>query len=131
MLGEAAEIGACTGCVSGGEPLDAATGPGILDRPRPQRRPLYQPDRQRSDLTPDRPARSGCGSTACRSVPGRSAGTGRFHRRCTTAHARKPRPRGYAREIGFPATINVVLHRFNINRASEIITLAEHQHPPA
>jgi PqqA peptide cyclase len=43
----------------------------------------------------------------------------------TSAHARKLRAAGMVREFGFPLTINAVLHRGNIERLEQIISLAE------
>lgn len=43
----------------------------------------------------------------------------------TTAHARKLEAAQLVRELGFPLTVNVVLHRANIGRLGEIIALAE------
>jgi pyrroloquinoline quinone biosynthesis protein E len=42
-----------------------------------------------------------------------------------SAHVRKLEAAQLVRELGFPLTINVVLHRANIGRISEIISLAE------
>jgi pyrroloquinoline quinone biosynthesis protein E len=47
----------------------------------------------------------------------RIAGTGAFTRKLEAARL--------ARELGFPLTINVVLHRFNLDRVEAIIALAE------
>ncbi len=43
----------------------------------------------------------------------------------TKAHAKKLEAAALVRELGFPLTINVVLHRGNIGRLGEIIALAE------
>jgi PqqA peptide cyclase len=43
----------------------------------------------------------------------------------TTSFARKIEAATLARELGFPLTINTVLHRRNLNRVEEIIALAE------
>jgi len=43
----------------------------------------------------------------------------------TRAHARKLQATQVARDLGFPLTINVVLHRLNIERVNEVIELAE------
>jgi pyrroloquinoline quinone biosynthesis protein E len=43
----------------------------------------------------------------------------------TTAHAIKLKAAKMVRELGFPLTLNVVLHRGNIERLEEIIVLAE------
>jgi PqqA peptide cyclase len=43
----------------------------------------------------------------------------------TPAFARKVKAARLARELGFPLTINVVLHRGNLDRVEEIIALAE------
>ena len=43
----------------------------------------------------------------------------------TSAHARKLEAAQMVRELGFPLTVNVVLHRSNIARMQEIIGLAE------
>ena len=43
----------------------------------------------------------------------------------TTSHARKLEAAQMVRELGFPLTVNVVLHRGNIARIEEIIGLAE------
>jgi pyrroloquinoline quinone biosynthesis protein E len=42
-----------------------------------------------------------------------------------TAHQTKLNAARMARELGFPLTVNVVLHRGNINRVAQIISLAE------
>jgi PqqA peptide cyclase len=42
-----------------------------------------------------------------------------------SAHATKIKAANMVRELGFPLTVNVVLHRFNINRLERIISLAE------
>ncbi len=43
----------------------------------------------------------------------------------TKAHARKLEAAAIARELGFPLTINVVLHRLNIDRVEQLIAMAE------
>jgi pyrroloquinoline quinone biosynthesis protein E len=43
----------------------------------------------------------------------------------TNAHAKKLEAARLARELGFPLTVNVVLHRANISRLEQIIALAE------
>jgi pyrroloquinoline quinone biosynthesis protein E len=43
----------------------------------------------------------------------------------TSAHAKKLEAARMVRELGFPLTVNVVLHRGNIDRLAEIIALAE------
>jgi pyrroloquinoline quinone biosynthesis protein E len=43
----------------------------------------------------------------------------------TQAHARKLEAARLVRELGFPLTVNVVLHRANIDRLEKIIALAE------
>lgn len=43
----------------------------------------------------------------------------------TSAHSRKLQAAQMVRELGFPLTVNVVLHRGNIDRLEEIISLAE------
>jgi pyrroloquinoline quinone biosynthesis protein E len=43
----------------------------------------------------------------------------------TTAHARKLDAAQLVRDVGFPLTVNVVLHRQNIDRTAQIIALAE------
>jgi PqqA peptide cyclase len=43
----------------------------------------------------------------------------------TAAHAKKLEAARMVRELGFPLTVNVVLHRGNIDRLSQIISLAE------
>lgn len=43
----------------------------------------------------------------------------------TSAHAKKLEAAGTVRELGFPLTINTVLHRGNIERLEQIIALAE------
>jgi len=43
----------------------------------------------------------------------------------TSAHATKLQAARMARELGFPLTINIVLHRGNIGRLGQIISLAE------
>jgi PqqA peptide cyclase len=43
----------------------------------------------------------------------------------TSAHGMKIQAAKMAREIGFPLTVNVVLHRANIGRLEQIISLAE------
>lgn len=43
----------------------------------------------------------------------------------TTAHARKLAAAGEVRALGFPLTLNVVLHRANIGRLDQILSLAE------
>ena len=42
------------------------------------------------------------------------------------AHARKLEAARLVRELGFPLTVNVVIHRANIDRLEQIISLAEH-----
>ena len=44
----------------------------------------------------------------------------------TRAHARKLKAAQIARDLGFPLTINVVLHRLNIDRVHQVIAVAEH-----
>lgn len=41
------------------------------------------------------------------------------------AHAAKVRAARLVRELGLPLTINVVVHRYNIDRVADIIRLAE------
>jgi len=41
------------------------------------------------------------------------------------AHARKLKAAQIARDLGFPLTINVVLHRLNIDRVDQVIAVAE------
>ena len=43
----------------------------------------------------------------------------------TKAHARKLEAAAVARELGFPLTINVVLHRLNVDRVEPLIAMAE------
>jgi len=43
----------------------------------------------------------------------------------TRAHARKLEAARIARDLGFPLTINVVLHRWNIERVDHVIAMAE------
>jgi pyrroloquinoline quinone biosynthesis protein E len=43
----------------------------------------------------------------------------------TRAHARKLEAARIVRDVGFPLTVNVVLHRSNIERAHQVIALAE------
>ncbi len=44
----------------------------------------------------------------------------------TSAHARKLKAAQIARDLRFPLTINVVLHRLNIDRVHQVIAVAEH-----
>ena len=44
----------------------------------------------------------------------------------TRAHARKLKAAQIARDLGFPLTINVVLHRLNIDRVHQVVAVAEH-----
>ncbi len=43
----------------------------------------------------------------------------------TRAHIRKLEAAAIARELGFPLTVNVVLHRLNIDRIEQVIAMAE------
>ena len=88
---------------------------------------LHQPHHQRARALPSRAPRS-CGppaSTTCRSAsrptsppcPTGSPGTPSFDRKIEAC--------GLVKELGWPLTLNVVLHRQNIDRVADVLALAE------
>lgn len=125
VLGEAARLGVLHVGFSGGEPLQradlaelvaAARAGGLysnlitsaigLDRPRAQELKAAGLDSVQISFQSDQHA-----------LADRIAGA--------NAHARKLEAARLVRELGFPLTVNVVLHRGNIERLAQLVSLAE------
>ncbi|MDR7304579.1 pyrroloquinoline quinone biosynthesis protein PqqE [Haloactinomyces albus] len=111
VIGEAHELGALQLHLSGGEPL--------------QRRDIVEIVRFGSELgyTPtSSPARSGSRVA----VPRNSAGPDWAPCRSACSPTSRSDPfRAEVKELGWPLTVNVVLHRQNVDRIGEIIELTE------
>jgi PqqA peptide cyclase len=125
VLVEARDLGVLQCHLSGGEPLLRRDLPEIvaqahdlglytnlvtsalgLSRPRAERLRACGLDHVQVSIQADEPALSD-----------RIAGTPSFHRKIEAMRVVK--------ELGWPLTVNVVLHRRNIDRVAEVLTLAE------
>ena len=125
VLVEAADLGVLQCHLSGGEPLlrrdlveivAAANELGLytnlvtsalgLSRPRAEQLRAAGLDHVQVSIQADQPA-----------VSDRIAGTPSFHRKIEAM--------GVVKELGWPLTVNVVLHRQNIDRVAEVLALAE------
>jgi pyrroloquinoline quinone biosynthesis protein E len=125
VLVEARDLGVLQCHLSGGEPLLRRDLPEIvaqahdlglytnlvtsalgLSRPRAEQLRACGLDHVQVSIQADEPALSD-----------RIAGTPSFHRKIEAMHVVK--------ELGWPLTVNVVLHRRNIDRVAEVLTLAE------
>jgi pyrroloquinoline quinone biosynthesis protein E len=125
VLGEAADLGVLQCHLSGGEPLlrrdlvEIAAGAhdlGLytnlvtsalgLSRPRAEQLRAAGLDHVQISIQADEPV-----------VSDRIAGTPSFERKIEAM--------GVVKELGWPLTVNVVLHRYNIDRVAEVLALAE------
>jgi pyrroloquinoline quinone biosynthesis protein E len=125
VLAEAADLGVLQCHLSGGEPLlrrdlveivAAAHDLGLytnlvtsalgLSRPKAEQLRAAGLDHVQVSIQADEPA-----------VSDRIAGTPSFHRKIEAM--------GVVRELGWPLTVNVVLHRQNIDRVADVLALAE------
>ena len=125
VLAEAADLGVLQCHLSGGEPLlrrdlveivAAAHDLGLytnlvtsalgLSRPKAEELRAAGLDHVQVSIQADEPA-----------VSDRIAGTPSFHRKIEAM--------GVVRELGWPLTVNVVLHRQNIDRVADVLALAE------
>jgi len=125
VLAEAADLGVLQCHLSGGEPLlrrdlveivasahdlglytNLVTSALGLSRPKAEQLRAAGLDHVQVSIQADEPA-----------VSDRIAGTPSFHR--------KVEAMGVVRELGWPLTVNVVLHRQNIDRVADVLALAE------
>jgi pyrroloquinoline quinone biosynthesis protein E len=125
VLGEAAELGVLHVHFSGGEPLLRPDLPELV-------RSAYETGLYTNLLT------SGVGLTSARGEQLRQAGLESVQISFqsdeagtadaiagVSAHARKLKAARLVSELGLPLTLNVVLHRGNIDRVEELVALAE------
>ncbi|WAL68574.1 pyrroloquinoline quinone biosynthesis protein PqqE [Amycolatopsis cynarae] len=125
VLGEAAELGILQCHLSGGEPLlrrdlveivadahdlglytNLVTSALGLSRPRAEQLRTAGLDHVQISIQAGDPVASD-----------RIAGTPSFHRKIEAM--------GLVKELGWPLTVNVVLHRYNIDRVADVLALAE------
>ncbi len=126
---EAEALGVVQLNLTGGEPLRPRRSRGDGGG-RARARPLHQPDHERHPVH----ARAAGAAAGPRSRQRAGVGAGRRgprNRTVSPASGRFERKLEVARlvkELGLPLTLNVVLHRENLDRVPEIIALAESLH---